>query len=71
MGPLPLASASNSAKATEARGLVLSHENVAAANTFQNPNEVKLSQLPVSVAESGLSLVIPKQAVAAIEIEIA
>jgi alpha-N-arabinofuranosidase len=59
------------AKATEARGLALTHNDMAAANTFQNPNEVKLSQLPVSVAGSSLSVVIPKQAVAAIEIELA
>jgi len=43
---------------------------MAAANTFQNPNEVKLSQLPISVAVSGLSVMITKQAVAAIEIDL-
>jgi hypothetical protein len=58
------------AQRNEARGLCLPID-MAAANTFQNPNEVKLSQLPVSVAGSGLSVVIPKQAVAAIEIELA
>ena len=50
---------------------MLTHDDMAAANTFQNPNEVTLSQLPVSVAGDGFSVVIPKQAVAAIEIELA
>ena len=59
------------ARANEARGQVLTHSNMAAANTFQNPNEVKLSQLPVSVVANDLSVVIPKQAVAGIEIDLA
>jgi alpha-L-arabinofuranosidase len=59
-----------SAKANAARGQVLTHGDMAAANTFQNPSEVKLSQLPVSVAGNGLSAVIPKQAVVAIEIDL-
>jgi len=44
---------------------------MAAANVFENSSEVKLIQLPVSVLGGGLSAVIPKQAVAAIEIELA
>jgi alpha-N-arabinofuranosidase len=59
-----------SAKANGARGQVLTHSDMAAANVFENPNEVKVSQLPVSVAGNGLSVVIPKQAVAAIEIDL-
>ena len=58
------------AKGNEARGQVLTDGDMAAANTFQHPNEVKLSQLAVSIAGNGLSVVIPKQAVAAIEIEL-
>ena len=59
-----------SAKPNAARAQVLTHRDVAAANIFENPNEVKLSQLPVSVVGNGLSVVIPKQAVAAIEIDL-
>jgi alpha-N-arabinofuranosidase len=58
------------AKSTEARGRVLTHDDVAAANTFQHPNAVTPSPLPVSVAGDGFSVVIPKQAVAGIEIEL-
>jgi alpha-L-arabinofuranosidase len=50
---------------------VLTHDDVAAANTFQHPNAVTPSPLPVSVAGDGFSVVIPKQAVAAIEMDIA
>ena len=66
----PFVTLVGSAKANAARAQVLTHGDMAAANTFQNPSEVKLSQLPVSVAGNGLSAVIPKQAVVAIEIDL-
>lgn len=58
------------AKAGEARGTVLTHSDMRARNTFQNPNDVKLAALPVKVIGDAVQVDMPKQAVAAIEIQL-
>jgi alpha-L-arabinofuranosidase len=55
----------------EARGLVLTHADRRAANTFEKPNQVTPAALPVRQAEGNLEVTIPKQAVAALEVRIA
>jgi alpha-N-arabinofuranosidase len=55
----------------EARGLVLTHADMRAANTFEKPNEVAPAALPLRPAQGGVEVIIPKQAVVAIDIRIA
>jgi alpha-N-arabinofuranosidase len=59
------------ARASEGRGTVLTHSDMRARNTFQNPTEVRLASLPVKLSGETLAVEIPKQAVAAIEIQLA
>jgi alpha-N-arabinofuranosidase len=59
------------ARASEGRGTVLTHSDMRARNTFQNPNEVRLASLPVKLSGETLAVEIPRQAVAAIEIQLA
>jgi len=59
------------ARASEGRGTVLTHSDMRARNTFQNPNEVRLAVLPVKISGETLTVEIPKQAVAAIDIQLA
>ncbi len=55
----------------EARGMVLTHADRRAANTFAKPNEVTPAALPVRQAPGGVEATIPKQAVVALDIRIA
>ncbi len=59
------------ARASEGRGVALTHSDMSARNTFQNSNEVRPSTLPVNTSGEGVVVKIPKQAVAAIEIQLA
>jgi alpha-N-arabinofuranosidase len=56
--------------ATEARGRILTHNDMRATNTFANPDEVKPAAHPVKVVADGLELSVPKQAVVLVECEI-
>jgi alpha-N-arabinofuranosidase len=58
------------ARAQEGRGTVLSHREMRATNSFQSPNEVVPSALPVSIQGDGILATLPKQSVAAIELRI-
>jgi hypothetical protein len=42
-----------------------------ARNTFQNTDEVRPESLPVKIVNEGVVVVIPKQAVAAVKIQLA
>jgi alpha-L-arabinofuranosidase len=59
------------ARASDGRGTVLTHSDMRARNTFQNNNEVRPSSLPVKISGESLVVEIPKQAVAAVEIQLA
>jgi alpha-N-arabinofuranosidase len=59
------------ARASEGRGTVLTHSDMRAHNTFQNTNEVRLTSLPVRISGETLAVEIPRQAVAAVEIQLA
>jgi alpha-N-arabinofuranosidase len=59
------------ARASEGRGTVLTHSDMRARNTFQNTDEVRPSSLPVKIANEGVAVTIPKQAVVALEIQLA
>ena len=58
------------ARATEGRGTVLTHSDMRARNTFEHTNEVSLASLPVKVSGDSLMVELPKQSVAAIEIQL-
>ena len=51
--------------------MTLTHSDMRARNTFQNPDEVRPASLPVKIGNEGVVVVIPKQAVAAVEIQLA
>jgi alpha-N-arabinofuranosidase len=59
------------ARASDGRGTVLTHSDMRARNTFQNTNEVRPSSLPVKISNEGLVVEVPRQAVAAVEIQLA
>lgn len=52
-------------------GAAHTHNDMRARNTFQNPDEVKLSSLPVKIGNEGVIVALPKRAVAAVEIQLA
>jgi alpha-N-arabinofuranosidase len=58
------------ARATEARGRVLTHPDMRATNSFADPDEVKPAAHPVKVSSDALVLTVPKQAVVMIECEL-
>jgi alpha-N-arabinofuranosidase len=58
------------ARATEARGLVLTHQDMRATNSFADPNEVKPDAHPVRVAADALEVSLPKQAIILVECDI-
>jgi alpha-N-arabinofuranosidase len=55
----------------EARGRVLTHEDMHATNTFEKPNEVGLSDLVARVSGDTATVTIPKQAVVAVSLQLA
>jgi alpha-N-arabinofuranosidase len=59
------------AQASDGRGVALTHSDMRARNTFQNTDEVGPSSLPVKISNDGVVVAVPKQAVVAIEIELA
>jgi alpha-N-arabinofuranosidase len=61
---------SGGARLREARATVLAHEDMRATNTFEKPNEVALSELSVQVSGDSATITIPKQAVAAVSLQL-
>jgi alpha-L-arabinofuranosidase len=59
------------ARASEARGTVLTHRDMRARNTFENPDEVRPASLAVNVGGDSVVVELPKQSVTAIEIQLA
>jgi alpha-N-arabinofuranosidase len=59
------------ASALEARGQVLTHQNMRATNTFARPEEVRPMAHPVTVAADTIELSLPKQSVSLIDCRIA
>lgn len=55
----------------EGRGSVLTHAEMAAGNTLDHPNEVKLSPLPVTVRGNKTEVSIPQRAVVSLELKMA
>jgi alpha-L-arabinofuranosidase len=55
---------------TEARGTVLTHRDMHAANTFENPHAVAPSSLPVTIGGDAATVTLPRQAIAAVELQI-
>jgi alpha-N-arabinofuranosidase len=59
------------ARALEARGLVLTHQDMRATNTFAKPEEVKPMAHPVKVSGDAIELSLPKQSVTLVDCRIA
>jgi alpha-N-arabinofuranosidase len=59
------------ARATEARGLVLTHQDMRATNTFASPDEVKPAAHAVRVGADGLELSLPKQSIVLVDCQMA
>jgi alpha-N-arabinofuranosidase len=56
--------------AAEARGVVLTHSEMTARNTFDRPDEVKPAPLPVTLRGGVVEVAMPKHAVASIEVRV-
>jgi alpha-N-arabinofuranosidase len=56
---------------SEGQGTLLTHEDMAATNTFDNPSEVALSKLDVGVSGGVATVNIPAKAVVALDLRIA
>ena len=59
------------ARPSEGRCRLLTHSDMRARNTFENPNEVKPATLAVKINHETLGIEIPKQAVVALDIQLA
>jgi alpha-L-arabinofuranosidase len=57
-------------RATEARGTVLTHDDMRARNTFERPGEVRPSPLPVKIDGAAVLVDLPKHSVAAVEVRL-
>jgi alpha-L-arabinofuranosidase len=55
----------------EGRGTVLTHEEMTATNTFDDPDNVTLSELTVELRGDTAVVTIPKKAVVALDLGIA
>ena len=58
-------------RVAEGRGTVLTHEEMTATNTFDDPDNVTLSKLTVGVRGDAAHVTVPRQAVVALELQIA
>jgi alpha-N-arabinofuranosidase len=59
-----------SGTAAEARGVVLTHTEIAAHNTFEGPQEVKLAPIAANVRGGTVEVAIPKHAVVSLEVRL-
>jgi alpha-N-arabinofuranosidase len=59
-----------SGTAAEARGVVLTHAEMTAHNTFDRPDEVRLAPMPASLRGGAVEVAIPKHAVVSLEIRV-
>jgi alpha-N-arabinofuranosidase len=58
-------------RVAEGQGTVLTHEKMTATNTFDDPDNVTLSEVTVEVRGDAARVTVPKQAVVALELKIA
>jgi alpha-N-arabinofuranosidase len=58
------------ARLGDARATVLTHEDMHATNTFERPDEVVLKPLTVQLSRETASVTIPKQAIAALTLQL-
>ena len=58
-------------RVAEGRGTILTHEEMTATNTFDEPDNVSLSELAVPVRGDTARVTIPKKAVVALDLQIA
>ena len=62
---------SGGARLREGRATVLTHEDMHATNTFEQPDEVGLAPLAAPVSRDTATITIPKQAVVAVSLQLA
>jgi alpha-L-arabinofuranosidase len=58
-------------RVAEGRGTVLTHEEMTATNTFDDPDNVTPGNLAVKVHGDAARVTVPRQAVVALELQIA
>ncbi len=56
---------------TEGNGIVLTHADPAATNTFSKPEEVKPVSLAVNISGNAAAVLLPKQSIARVQLELA
>jgi alpha-L-arabinofuranosidase len=54
----------------EAKGSILTHAEMTAGNTFEQPEKVKIAPFPITVRENRAEIAIPARAVVALELKI-
>ena len=54
----------------EAKGVVLTHSEMTARNTFQKPDEVTTKPLAVQTSAQEIAVTLPKQSVAALDVRL-
>jgi len=57
-------------RVAEGRGTVLTHEDMTATNTFDDPDNVTLSELTVQTRGDAAHVIVPRKAVVALELQI-
>jgi len=57
-------------RVAEGRGTVLTHEDMTATNTFDDPESVTLSELTVQIRGDAAHVIVPRKAVVALELQI-
>jgi alpha-L-arabinofuranosidase len=55
------------ARATEARGTILTHPEKTATNTFVDPNQVRPATHSIKIAADALQVTLPKQSIVLVE----
>ena len=58
------------ARTKEARGTVITHEDMRATNTFADPGKVRTVPLAVNISSDAVELTLPKQAVAMVQCDL-
>jgi len=58
------------ARTKEARGTVITDEDMRATNTFADPGKVKTAPLAVNISSDAVELTLPKQSVAMVQCDL-
>jgi alpha-L-arabinofuranosidase len=65
---VPVAARIRGVRVAEAKGVVLTHADMRAANTFSNPNELKPAPVAVKISGDAAEISLPPKSVAALDL---